>query len=365
MFCAGCCLLTGIHHVSRLRLALPLLLHPFQPPLFCRWGSTEYSSGEGSVLGGRWKPSHYFLARGYADVLSACGVDARCFVKNDNPLAPLTGTFKRALLRLRDSALLPLPPAPIALPAGAGAIAWSCLDGGSVPRACNSSSGFGVAVASTNCTYAADTDYQGGSGGSSVAAADAAACCAACASEVGCVAAVFYLNMCYTKGSGGAPVASPGRLLCSPPPQPPPCTPLATLLSTAGCAPDGTDCLLRLTVVDASGAEIAVNEQLLAPPGKLAITPTAVTARVGDVLADGTVPVTLTASGAAGPALFVTLFTRANGRFSENAVTLIPGAEPTVIAFMPFADAQAALLRDSLRVNHLAQFVGDGARLLE
>ena len=295
------------------------------------------------------------LARNYADVLSACGTDARCFVKNDSPLAPLSGTLQRALLRLRDAAVLPLAPASIVLPVGAGAVAWSCLDGGRVPSACSSSDGFGAeASPAPNCTYTSDTDYQGGAGGSSVAALDAAACCAACAAEAGCVAGVFFAGTCYTKGSGGAPVASPGRVLCSPPP---PCAPLAQVLTASGCLPDGTDCVLRTTVVDAGGAVVAANEQLLAPPGLLALTRTAVSARVGDAQADGTIPITLTTSGGTGPSLFVTLFTRANGRFTDNVVTLLPGA-PLVVAFVPFGDAQEALLRDSLRVNHLAQYVG-------
>jgi hypothetical protein len=45
------------------------------------WGSLEYGSGTGSVLGGRWKPSHYMLARAFANVAVACSAAAECFVK--------------------------------------------------------------------------------------------------------------------------------------------------------------------------------------------------------------------------------------------------------------------------------------------
>ena len=45
------------------------------------WGSLEYSSGTGSVLGGRWKPSHYMLKRAFANVAVACSTSAECFVK--------------------------------------------------------------------------------------------------------------------------------------------------------------------------------------------------------------------------------------------------------------------------------------------
>ena len=66
------------------------------------WGSLEYGtpSQPGQVLGGRWKPLHYFMRKSaYADVTAACG-DAMlqmgdagssaegptmCYVKNDSP----------------------------------------------------------------------------------------------------------------------------------------------------------------------------------------------------------------------------------------------------------------------------------------
>jgi len=49
------------------------------------WGSLEYGTPvKGQVLGGRWKPLHYFYRSSvFADVMAACGAGGRCYVKND------------------------------------------------------------------------------------------------------------------------------------------------------------------------------------------------------------------------------------------------------------------------------------------
>jgi len=49
------------------------------------WGSIEYGTPvPGQVIGGRWKPSHYFYkASVFTDIIASCGADGYCFVKND------------------------------------------------------------------------------------------------------------------------------------------------------------------------------------------------------------------------------------------------------------------------------------------
>ena len=73
---------------------------------------------------------------------------------------------------------------------------------------------------------------------------------------------------------------------------------------------------------------------------------------------DGTVNVTLTADAVA---LWVSLTTLAQGRFSDNSILLLPGV-PRVLQFVPFRSGTAAedlkTLRSSLRVEHYAQYVG-------
>ena len=140
----------------------------------------------------------------------------------------------------------------------------------------------------------------------------------------------------------------------------PPCPKWAALLPAAGCAASGIDCALTTTVTDAaSGAELARNTQLLSAPGRLnASLATRVTAVVGAEAPDGSVPVTLTASGGGlggAPALFVTLFTLAQGRFSDNFLTLLAGS--LEVAFLPFAPGQRDVLSASLRVHALGELL--------
>ena len=59
------------------------------------WGSIEYGTPgvPGQVVGGRWKPLHYFLRKSaFADVVAVCGKGGLCFVKNDRPMQPFAGT---------------------------------------------------------------------------------------------------------------------------------------------------------------------------------------------------------------------------------------------------------------------------------
>lgn len=235
------------------------------------WGSLEYSSGEGSVLGGRWKPSHYVLAKAYANILAACDDTGACFVRSDDALAPLAGAeVAFSVTRLQDGAVAELSRAPVSLPRGANAIAWLCAGGGAAA----------------------------------------------------------------------------------------PCAKWSALLPAAGCAASGTDCALTATVTDAaSGAVLARNTQLLAAPGRLnASTAVRVSAVVGAEAADGSVPVTLYVGGGGGaPALFVTLFTLAQGRFSDNFITILSGSAE--VSFLPFAPGQRDALSASLRVHALGELL--------
>eukprot|EP00980_Cylindrotheca_fusiformis_P005569 scaffold1183_cov114-Cylindrotheca_fusiformis.AAC.2 len=54
------------------------------------WGSLEYGNGDGSikgqVLGGRWKPLHYFYRQStFADILATCGGTGVGYIRNDAP----------------------------------------------------------------------------------------------------------------------------------------------------------------------------------------------------------------------------------------------------------------------------------------
>jgi beta-mannosidase len=64
------------------------------------WGSIEYATSAftgGQVLGGRWKPLHYwYRASIFAEVMASCGVGGECYVRNDRPGLPFTGTLSVA-----------------------------------------------------------------------------------------------------------------------------------------------------------------------------------------------------------------------------------------------------------------------------
>ena len=68
--------------------------------------------------------------------------------------------------------------------------------------------------------------------------------------------------------------------------------------------------------------------------------------------ADGSMDIGVSADHVA---VFVTLTTRADGRFSDNAFLLLPSTGATV-QFVPFGPLDLDLLKSSLRVEHLASY---------
>jgi beta-mannosidase len=160
-----------------------------------------------------------------------------------------------------------------------------------------------------------------------------------------------------------------------PPPKPPPayprptgpsCEPLSVVQARNGCT--NQTCMLVVEVEPAaesnatSEAEATgtatYNELLLAPPSGLILPAANVSLELGALGTYSTVPITLRTNATA---LFVTLTTQAAGRFSDNAILLV-GGEPTTIKFLPWLEgaspaANTALLRRSLRVEHLQQYL--------
>ena len=129
------------------------------------------------------------------------------------------------------------------------------------------------------------------------------------------------------------------------------CPSWPSILTPAGCAADGSDCIALLEIRSSAGALISENFVLLAQPFALSLPSATVTFAIGAPAADGTVPITLTASATA---VFVTLTTLAQGRFSDNALLLSPGE--TTVNFIPWAGFDAGLLASSLRVEHLGTY---------
>lgn len=135
------------------------------------------------------------------------------------------------------------------------------------------------------------------------------------------------------------------------------CEAIASVLTAAGCAADGTDCVLLTNTTDAAGLVKDENWALLTTPAKIAASgvlqpTTKVTIAVsGPQRPDGSIPMTLTADGTA---LLVVITSLAQGRFEPNLLTLQLGQ--TDIIFVPFEGFELSQLA-STRVEHAALYL--------
>jgi beta-mannosidase len=104
-----------------------------------------------------------------------------------------------------------------------------------------------------------------------------------------------------------------------------------------------------------AGSLVSSNLVLYAPPVYLSLPAANVAFNVASAPnADGTVDVTVTTDA---PALFVTLTTLAQGRFSDNAFLLLPG-DPRVIQYIPFVSpTDIDVLTTTVRVEHVASYL--------
>ena len=177
-----------------------------------------------------------------------------------------------------------------------------------------------------------------------------------------------------TKPIPAPPVPPPPPPPPAPPPVPPElaCRPwkTTTFWTAAGCAGDGSNCLLDIQVTSASqsqpgrrrsssGAAVVSWSTLpFVPPKHMhlpngAVVTVAVAAEPTAGQADH-VKITLTADATA---LYVVLTTSAQGRFSDNVLTVRPGI-PAVVDFIswdgPLNKTGIARMQGTLRVEHLA-----------
>jgi len=216
------------------------------------WGSLEYGTPvAGQVLGGRWKPLHYFMkASVYADVMSTCGVGGACYVKNDG-ITSFAGTLTITAI---DTVT------------GTGTVMSQ--------RKLNMAAGAGI------------TDY-------------------------------------FLLAGYDALIVNQTVLL-------------------AECKDD-------------KGSIASSNVVLMTTPEMMALAPAQITFTVAAAAnADGTVDIHVEADKVA---LFVHFTTLAQGRFSDNSFLLM-GTQPTILQFVPFGGAaDVALLKSSLRVEHLAAYM--------
>eukprot|EP00041_Stephanoeca_diplocostata_P026329 m.707884 g.707884 ORF g.707884 m.707884 type:complete len:298 (+) comp22937_c1_seq4:166-1059(+) len=254
------------------------------------WGSIEYGTPvNGQVIGGRWKPLHYFLKNSaYADVTASCGA-ARSTTNDAGNVT--TGTM---LCYLRNDLAKP-------------------FQGQVVVRAVNFVTGTVVNSTAGTATLAA--------GGGSTA--------------FFCPSGPFLLQQGQPDG----------------------CSTFAEFFNATKCGPAGGEhCVLEVGVYNSDGTTMAQSTMPLGNPEFMKLPIAKLTLEVLTDAKDGTIRVQVSSSATA---LYVWLSTKAQGRFSDNAFTVLAGGT-VIVDFVPFNRVQttADTLKASLRVEHLGQYVG-------
>jgi hypothetical protein len=161
------------------------------------------------------------------------------------------------------------------------------------------------------------------------------------------------------------PPPSPGPTPSPPPPYPEPaqlnCTAWAHTSGweKVGCHKSGGNCVLLINVYNSNSSSDnpeSWSTLPFQPPKYMELVPAHVNWSIGQPHVDGRNHVTITLTSNA-TALYVVLTTAAQGRFSDNSL-LLEGGIARRVEFLPWDgpmdDAKVALLRSTLRVEHLA-----------
>jgi len=115
----------------------------------------------------------------------------------------------------------------------------------------------------------------------------------------------------------------------------------------SGYFTDVTRCALSIEVNGLDGRLMSEHTLVLTEPKNLKLSPSKITFSI-----DSSGVIALQSSMMA---LYVTLTTQSAGRFSDNAFTLHSGL--TRISFIPFGKLDLQLLRRTLRVEHLQEYL--------
>jgi hypothetical protein len=271
------------------------------------WGSLEYGAeAPGALVGGRWKPSHYTLKHAFADVITSCGWSnsgLRCYLRNDSPWAVDSAVVTVSLVHL----------------SGGGASST----GGQWRSP--------LVQFETPIPSVGETPASAPSNG--------------------------LIWFCPTRTGPAGQLPSCENSTASE----------AGSLSEHGCATNGTDCVLNITVRSHGRVTLAENMLALALPKHLHIQRTVVTAEVvqtskaacADPLTCRNGNATIAVRSSLAVACWVVLTSAAPGRFSDNAFFVLPDA-PRYIQFYAFdyvaqaeSDDVANTLAATLRVEHL------------
>ena len=357
------------------------------------WGSIEYGTvghTKGQVIGGRWKPLQYwYKASIFADVMATCGAAGACFVVND-AIVPFVGSVKVEYVRLADSSSTVVHLEDVSLAAGAGTIRNFTVALPTPPPTpptppaptptptppagdCEFANNTDWLPAFTNATWHPPSPrilpVSNGPAGPSE-------CCALCDAAPTCVVATFILGRCspcpgicgccYLRSANdtsGGSYTKDGVWSCKKKKKKkktakrnstaPTAVVAAAPASPAAAAVDGSGSgfILVATVTAADGSVASTHPVLYAAPKDLRLPKANVQFALSD--ADKSAPSISVTTDAV--ALFVTFTTLAQGRFSDNAFLLMPGA-PRTLSFLPFEGFDFDELESSLRVEHVASY---------
>jgi len=343
------------------------------------WGSIEYGSTvPGQVSGGRWKPLHYqFRKSTFADQMSTCNTGGACFVTNDAPF-PFSGVVSVRLVNVLSGASGIMAQESVSLKPGAGITKWFCA------TATRNDSVRGVYADHPRQIPTNRDNFTKNIQGTQEQ------CEAACNADPSClgftgaqpvkecwlyseVATLMnFADADWFQKPGTKPIPAPP----TPPPPPPtpspprskvpppmlPCLPWNTsaVYKSVGCDELGSDCVAIVTVTSAGNQRDVVSENVLPfqPPVSMRLANTTVTTEIA-ASSSGQNEVTIRVSTSKALALFVVLTTLADGRFSDNFFLLEAGTPKNVsfLSWGPLDEAKMTLLRASLRVEHLAEYL--------
>lgn len=334
-------------------------------------------------------------ASAFSDQLAHCAVDGVCYVRNDDGVRPFKGRVVVSVTALRTGTETVLSDRTVAIARGPGVVQWLCaIDanasaGLSSPSAVAGNSGMDRDRGNgsyTRFVREIPTDRANYTGPH---AATLAACEATCDKQSTCVGFTrtnkpdSAITDCFFYSSvpslnGAAPGASywskPGEPVPAHPPTPPPppplpppppavpmphCTAFASQMARLGCDASGSDCVLSVHVVNHAGTIVSRNENsFVAPKLITGLHKAALSLSIGEWNASsGAVPITVSS---AHTALWVTLSTLAQGRFSDGAFLLHAG-KPKGVDFVAWGSdtgsTVVAELGRSLRAESLSSYL--------
>jgi len=125
------------------------------------------------------------------------------------------------------------------------------------------------------------------------------------------------------------------------------CASWDAILTSAGCKNGKPDCIVTTSIVDSDGKSISENFVPLTSPLHMNLLMPSISFSV-----DSQGTITLKSDKFA---VFVTLTTRAHGRFSDNAFLMFPGTKQ--VQFKWFGNPDVATLSSSLRVEHAQMYI--------